>query len=141
VLPFFLLDMIRLQPNTATQTFYVSPYSAKKYLSTFTHYLIEFKEMSTSATYRFIANVTTDNERYTQIAIGTNTNDAINGSIKVENSGYYTFTIWGQNSSSNLDPTDASVAGECQQGLLQIVAQEAWNIPSIDIPNNVVYYE
>lgn len=133
--------MIRLQPNTASQSVYISPYQAKKYLPTFTHYLIEFKGMATSKTFRLILNTSQDNSRYTLASIGTNTDDAVNGSISITESGFYTFKIYGQNSSSNLDPSDASVVGLCQRGLMQVVADEAWTIPSLSIPNNVVYYE
>ena len=136
-----MIKMIRLQPNTASQTLYASPFQARKYLSTFTHYLIEFKGMSTSKTFRLILNTTSDNSRFTSATIGTNVDDAVNGSIKIEDSGFYTFIIYGQTSSSNLDPTNASVVGICQRGILQIVGEEAWTIPSIDIPDNVVYYE
>lgn len=133
--------MIRLQPNTASQSVYISPYQAKKYLPTFTHYLMEFKSMATSKTFRLILNTSQDNSRYTLASIGTNTDDAVNGSISITESGFYTFKIYGQNSSSNLDPSDASVVGLCQRGLMQVVADEAWTIPSLSIPNNVVYYE
>jgi len=133
--------MIRLQPNTAAQTLYVSPFQARKYLTTFTKYLVEFKGMATSKTFRLILNTTADNSRFTSATIGTNTDDAVNGSIKIEDSGFYTFTIYGQTSSSNLDPTDSSVVGFCQRGIMQIVGDEAWTIPSITIPDNVVYYE
>ncbi len=97
--------------------------------------------MSTSKTFRLILNTTSDNSRFTSATIGTNVDDAVNGSIKIEDSGFYTFIIYGQTSSSNLDPSNASVVGICQRGILQIVGEEAWTIPSITIPDNVVYYE
>jgi hypothetical protein len=133
--------MIRLQPDTASQTLYVSPFQARKYLATFTKYLVEFKSMATSETYIIILRVAADNARYTQAEMGTHTDLAVSGNIKITDTGFYTYTIWGQNSSSNLDPTDASVVGECQQGIVQIIGADAWTIPSITIPNNVVYYE
>ena len=102
---------------------------------------MEFKSMATSKTFRLILNTSQDNSRYTLASIGTNTDDAVNGSISITESGFYTFKIYGQNSSSNLDPSDASVVGLCQRGLMQVIADEAWTIPALSIPNNVVYYE
>ena len=133
--------MIRLQPDTASQTIYVSPFQARKYLATFTNYLIEFKSQATSATFIVILNVVADNARYTQATIGTHQDSAVAGDIKITDTGLYTYRILGQNSGSNLDPLDASVVGECEVGILQIIGADAWTIPAISIPNNVVYYE
>ena len=133
--------MIILKPNTATNIAYLTPFQARKYLATFTKYLMEIKSMATSKIYTIILNVSADNSRYTTVNIGTNKDDALNGKIDTKESGLYTFTIYGQNSSSNLDPKNASVVGKCQQGIVQITGDDAWDIPSITIPNNVVYYE
>lgn len=133
--------MIRLQPDTASQTIYVSPFQARKYLATFTNYLIEFTSQATSETFIVVLDVVKDNARYTIATIGTHNNSPITGDIKITDTGFYTYRILGQNSGSNLDPTDASVVGECEVGVLQIIGAEAWDIPDISIPNNVVYYE
>lgn len=133
--------MIRLLSNTTGQSFYATPYEARKFLATFTNYLIEFKLQATSETFYFIANVVTDNERLTKVAIDTSVNDAVNGNIKLSESGLYTYKIWGQNSAINLDPEDASVVGEVERGAMQIIGEDAWTLPTISIPNNVVYYE
>ena len=133
--------MIRLQPNTASQKIHVSPFQARKYLDTFTHYLIEFKSQATSATFIVVLNVFSDNARYTTATIGTHIDSPLTSNIKIVDTGFYTYTIWGQNSGSNLDPTDVSVVGECEVGVLQVIGAEAWTIPVISIPNNVVYYE
>tara|TARA_B110000285_G_C14956820_1_gene529626 strand:+ start:45 stop:446 length:402 start_codon:yes stop_codon:yes gene_type:complete len=133
--------MIRLQPDTASQTIYVSPFQARKYLATFTNYLIEFKSQATSENFLVILNVVSDNARYTKATVGTHLKSPLTGDIKITDTGLYTYRILGQNSSTNLDPTDASVVGECEVGVLQIIGAEAWTIPAITIPNNVVYYE
>ena len=133
--------MIRLQPDTASQTIYVSPFQARKYLATFTNYLIEFTSQATSEKFIVVLDVVKDNARYTTATIGTHNNSPITGDIKMTDTGFYTYRILGQNSGSNLDPTDASVVGECEVGVLQIIGEEAWTIPKISIPNNVVYYE
>jgi hypothetical protein len=133
--------MIRLLPNKAAQSMYLSPFQARKYLLTFTQYLMEIKSMATSKTYTVILAVSADNSRYTLAKIGTHQDRAISGDIKIEDTGLYTFTIYGQNSSSNLDPKNATVVGKCQQGIVQIIGAEAWTTPDITVPNNVVYYE
>lgn len=133
--------MIRLQPDTAGQTIYVSPFQARKYLASFTNYLIEFKSQATSEAFILILDVVNDNDRYTSATIGTNVDTPITGGIKISDTGLYTYRILGQTSSTNLDPKDASVVGECEVGVLQIIGAEAWTIPDISIPNNVVYYE
>lgn len=133
--------MIRLQPNTATQTLYVSPFQARKYLASFTQYLVEFKNMANSKTYTIILRVDSDNERYTQATIGTNIDQATSGNITITDTGFFTYTIYGQNSTTNLDPLNASVVGICEKGMMQIIGAEAWTTPTITIPDNVVYYE
>ena len=133
--------MIRLQPNTPAQTFYASPFGARKFLAVFTNYLIEFKSQATSKTFRVVGDATSDNERYSIFAIDTSVDAPTSGDIVLDESGLYTFTIWGQNSTTNLDPTDAVVVGECEKGVMQIIGEDAWTIPTINIPNNVVYYE
>jgi hypothetical protein len=120
---------------------YVTPFQARKYLTTFTNYLIQFKSQATSKTFISILRITADNARYTKATIGTNIDQATSGNIKITESGLYTYTIWGQNSTTNLDPADDSVVGECEVGVLQVIGAEAWTIPVISIPNNVVYYE
>jgi hypothetical protein len=133
--------MIRLLPNTAEQTIYVSPFQARKYLATFTHYLVEFKMQMSNEKYYLILKPTEDNNRYTESKVGTHTDSPTLGRVLITDTGFYTYTIWGQNSSSNLDPENASVIGKCEVGVMQIVGANAWSVPNITIPNNVVYYE
>ena len=120
---------------------YLSPFQARKYLKTFTDYLMEIKSMATSKTYTIILSTAADNSRYTLANISTNINNALAGNIILTDSGFYTFTIFGQNSRTNLNPKDATVVGKCQQGIVQIIGVDAWDIPSVTVPDNVVYYE
>ena len=113
-----------------------------KDLPTFTNYLIEFKSQQSQATFRIIANVNTENVRYTKIDIGTDTDDAINGSIQIVNTGFFGYTVYGQNSETNLDPEDAAVVGTAEIGLAQVLTQEAfYNLQGGTVPANVIYYE
>ena len=62
-------------------------------------------------------------------------------SLTITQSGLYTYTVYGQNSSSNTDPTNGSVVGICETGAARVAAEAAWTTPDISIPDNVVYYE
>ena len=86
-------------------------------------------------------NVTIDNERYTKAALPTDNDDPLNGEVLLDESGLYTYTIYGQTSETNLDPSDTSVVGVCETGMLRVTAEDAWNVPDISIPDNVIYYE
>ena len=63
------------------------------------------------------------------------------GKAMGSDTGFYNYTIYGQNSISNLDPLNGSVVGKCEVGVMQIKGADAWSVPTISIPNNVVYYE
>ena len=133
--------MIHLQPNASTNTVYVSPFQSRKFLATFTHYLVELVNNATREDFYFIADVAIDNERYTKVIVPTDTDNPTAGSILLIESGLYTYKIWGQNSASNLDPLDAVVVGACEVGSCKVADESAWTIPSISIPDNVIYYQ
>ena len=78
--------MIQLLPNTASQSFYLTLKEKVKDLATFTNYLLQFTCQASSATYTVVVDVNTENDRYTKIDIGTDTDDAINGSIEITGS-------------------------------------------------------
>lgn len=134
--------MIHLNENSATpQYFYVTPFEARKDFLKFTNYLVSFTSRSTKTSQYFIANVLLDNERYTKIQIITNTEIPANGNIKIEGSGQYDYVIYGQNSTTNLSPTDPGIVGTLENGVLTVTAEPIATIPNIIIPDNVVYYE
>jgi hypothetical protein len=107
----------------------------------FTHYLMVLKNNATEEEYALVLNFTVDNERYTQANLATNNDDAVNGSILLTESGLYTYTIYGQTNGTNLDPTDAVVVGVCEVGACKVSDEAAWTIPTVTIPDNVIYYE
>jgi len=85
--------------------------------------------------YALILDVQNENERYSLITIGTNTDDAVNGSIAMAIVGQYRYTIYGQNSDTNLDQNNATVVGEVENGVLWILnTDEYFNAEEIDIP-------
>jgi hypothetical protein len=133
--------MIHLVPSSASNDVYVSPFQSRKFLASFTHYLVELLNNASRETFYFIADVTVDNDRYSKFILPTDTDDPTAGSILLTQSGLYTYKIWGQNSASNLDPTDASVVGICEVGSCKVSDEPAWTIPSVTIPDNVIYYE
>ncbi len=133
--------MVHLQANTSPQTAYFTPFSARKFMPTFTRYLLVLTNDATKDTTSCILNVEVDNERYTRAALPTDNPDPVNGEVLLKESGLYTYAIYGQTSETNLDPTDASVVGVCETGVLRVTAEAAWNIPDVNIPDNVIYYE
>lgn len=134
--------MITLLPNLDNQTAWISPYQSRKFLPTFTHYLVVITSMATNEEYIVIGQTPIDNERLTKLIIGTATSDATRGKIPITETGMHTYRIYGQNSTTNLDPTNVThVVGEVEQGICIIEGTKAWDIPSINVPDNVVYYE
>lgn len=134
--------MITLRPNQAGQKIYCTPFEARKFLASFTDYLVVLRNDSSEETYAFIPNVTYDNERYSQFRISTATDNPTSGNILLTESGLYTYTIYGQNSDTNLDPDDASVVGTCEVGPCRILFDETpYDFDTPTIPDNVIYYE
>ena len=133
--------MIHLSPNTASNTVNVTPFEARKFLPSFTNYLLVLVNEATKDRFACVFNFAFDNDRYTQGDLPTNNDDPVNGEILLTESGLYTYTIYGQNSDSNLDPNDASVVGVCEVGSCKVSDEPAWTIPAVTIPDNVIYYE
>lgn len=107
----------------------------------FEQYLAVFESMATGASAACILNVFADNDRYTQVDIATNSDDGVNSNVLMKESGLYSYTIYGQNSATNLDPTDVAVVGVCEIGMLRLGADAAWTTPAISVPDNVIYYQ
>jgi len=134
--------MVNLLPNTAGQKMYCTPFEARKFLASFTDYLVVLRNDASEETYAFIANVTYDNERYSQFRVSTSSDAPTAGNILLTESGLYTYTIYGQNSDTNLDPEDASVVGVCEVGACRVRATDTYfNFDSPTVPDNVIYYE
>ena len=134
--------MVTLLPNTAAQSIYLTLDEKRKYIPTFTYYLVKFTNQLSNESFIVIANVDSDNTRYTKIDISTATDDAINGDIQILQTGQFWYTVYGQNSATNLDPDDATVVGVVEVGILHVLTQENfYDDPTISIPNQVVYYD
>lgn len=133
--------MIHLVPNSNSNIVYATPFESRKFLAAFTDYLLVLTNEATKEQFACIFNVQFDNERYTQADLPTNNDDPVNGELLITESGLYTYTIYGQNSDTNLDPADAVVVGVCEVGSCKVSDEPAWTIPNVTIPDNVIYYE
>lgn len=94
----------------------------------------------TLETFYVIPSTISENDRITTLAISTNDDDPTNGSILVVNGGRYNFVVYGQNSDTNLDPTDGDVVGEIKRGFIQFeTVVNYYNQPNIVIPSDIEY--
>jgi hypothetical protein len=129
-----------LQTNTASQTLLLSLEEGVLLLPSFTDYLLVIQNEITLEIFAVIPTLISTNERITELSISTNTDDAVNGSILIVEGGRYNYVIYGQNSNSNLDPTDADVVGELKRGFIQFTTlTQYFDQPSLTIPNDIEY--
>ncbi len=134
--------MITLNPNSASEQFiYLTLQEAKKDFDTFTNYLVIFTNEASKDSLYMIGNVATDNARYTKLSVFTNQPLATSGRVLLTETGQYTYKVYGQNSASNLDPTNAAVVALIEEGTLTVPGETGYSIPSITIPDNIIYYE
>ena len=129
-----------LQTNTASQTLLLSLEEGVLLLPPFTDYLLVIQNEITLEIFAVIPTLISSNERITTLSVSTNTDDAVNGSILITDGGRYNYVIYGQNSNSNLDPTDADVVGELKRGFIQFTTlTQYFDQPSLTIPNDIEY--
>ena len=134
--------MIRLIPNTASQYMYLTLRESVKYLPAFTNYLVELKNIMSEEKYYFIAVLGVDTSRYSRVDVGLDVDDAVNGSIQITEAGQYKYTVYGQNSATNLDPADVSVIGIVEVGKCLLVTQENYfDEYTPTIPSDTIYYQ
>lgn len=90
--------------------------------------------------FALIPSIAIETDRVTWLSIGTESNDATNGSVTISLSGRYHFEIYGQNSDTNLDPTDASVVGVVKKGYIELTKNFAYyENQTLDIPTDIIY--
>jgi len=132
--------MTRLLPDTDSQLIYWTLNEKRKFLPTFTEYLVEVEHQGTHAKQYFIATVSNENDRYTKIIIDTDSDEPTEGNIILTESGFYFYRVYGQNSETNLDPDNT--VGLVESGILQVATEkEYFDVPTIVTPNAVVYYD
>jgi hypothetical protein len=129
-----------LQTNTASQTLLLSLEEGVLLLPPFTDYLLILQNEITLQLFAVIPILVDSNERITTLSVSTDTDDAENGSILITQSGRYNYIIYGQNSSTNLDPEDAVVVGELKRGFIEFTAlTQYFDQPNLTIPNDIEY--
>ena len=127
--------MIRLTPNSGTQAIYLTLQDAARDW-TYTNYLFKLVNRMSKEAFYFVAYVVVDNPRYTRIDVATNTDDTNN--VLLEDTGYYDYAVYVQNSNTNLDPANALAKVEI--GTLFVTGAAISNAPSITITDDIVYY-
>ena len=132
--------MINLSENTASQNVYLTlKESVKHFTTSYTDYLLCFENSGTNEKFYMIGNVDTDNDRYTKLIVGTDADNATGGSLILKE-GEYNYTVYGQNSDTNLDPDDAVVVGVLEVGLCTVeTATTDFVEYSPTINNDIVY--
>jgi hypothetical protein len=129
-----------LQTNTASQTLLLSLEEGVLLLPSFTDYLLVIQNEITLQIFAVIPTLISSNERITTLSISTNADDAVNGSILITDGGRYNYVIYGQNSSTNLDPADADVVGELKRGYIEFnTLTQYFDQPTLTIPNDIEY--
>ena len=134
--------MIYLQPNTAGNVIYLTLKERDKELGAVTDYLVVLTHSITLEKYYLIASVNETNERYTKITLGTDTDSPTSGSILLTETGQYLYDVYGQNSDTNLDPTDDVVEGLFELGTCTVRDSLAtyYDVPVINDQTDVIYY-
>ena len=130
-----------LQTNTASQTLLLSlKEGVLLFDTTYTDYLLVIQNEITLQIFAVIPILISTNERITELSISTNSDDAVNGSILIVDGGRYNYVIYGQNSNSNLDPTDPNVVGEIKRGYIEFnTLTQYFDQPTLTIPNDIEY--
>jgi hypothetical protein len=129
-----------LQTNTASQTLLLSLEEGVLLLPSFTDYLLILQNEITLKIFAVIPSVIDTNERITTLSISTDADDEVNGSVLITDGGRYNFIIYGQNSSTNLDSSDADVVGELKRGYIEFTTlTEYFDQPNLTIPNDIEY--
>jgi hypothetical protein len=134
--------MIYLLKNTAAQLLYLSLKEGELLLANpYTHYLLELTNEQTLEKLYAIPLQIAQNDRYTTIQIGTNANTPTSASLLINYPARFSYVVYGQNSSTNLDPTDAVVEGVIQMGYLIVedLTTPRFTEPNLTIDSDIAY--
>jgi hypothetical protein len=134
--------MIYLLKNTAAQLLYLTLKEGELLLAnTYTHYLLELTNEQTLQKLYAIPTKIAENDRYTTIRIGTNANTPTAASLLINYPARFSYIVYGQNSSTNLDPTNAAVEGVIEKGYLIVedVTTPRFTEPNLTIDNDITY--
>ena len=134
--------MIYLLKNTAAQLLYLTLKEGELLLAnTYTHYLLELTNEQTLEKLYAIPIQIAQNDRYTTIQIGTNANTPLAASLLINYPARFSYIVYGQNSSSNLDPTNAVVEGVIEKGYLIVedITTPRFTEPNLTIDSDIAY--
>ena len=124
--------MVYLNTNTANQYAWLSLDEGRAYFNVaFTNYLLVLTYEMTGEQLAQVVEVINENERVTKIRLTT---------VGLVDAGKYKYDVYGQNSNSNLDPTNASVVGLVERG--SMILQDGtiyFDVSSPTIPVDVIY--
>jgi hypothetical protein len=124
--------MVYLNTNTANQYAWLSLDEGRAYFNVaFTHYLLVMTYEMTGEQLAQVVEVINENERVTKIRLTT---------VGLVDAGRYHYKVYGQNSAVNIDPTNASVVGLVEKGLM--ILQDGtifFDVSSPTIPVDVIY--
>jgi hypothetical protein len=124
--------MVYLNTNTANQYAWLSLDEGRAYFNVaFTHYLLILTYEMTGEQLAQVVTVINENERVTKIRLTT---------VGLTDAGRYHYEVYGQNSSTNIDPTNASVVGLVEKGLM--ILQDGtiyFDVSTPTIPVDVIY--
>ena len=124
--------MLYLLPDTPDQQIYLTLYEGRSYFTTaFTNYLMVLTYEMSGESFAQVIEILSENERITKLQVTTD------GIVK---SGRYHLEVYGQNSNTNLDPTDVSVVGLVERGLAFISTDAVYyDVSNPSIPTDIVY--
>ena len=134
--------MIYLIKNTAAQLLYLTLKEGELLLAnSYTHYLLELTNEQTLEKLYAIPLQIAQNDRYTTIQIGTNANTPLSASLLINYPARFSYVVYGQNSSTNLDPTNAVVEGVIEKGYLIVedITTPRFTEPNLTIDNDIAY--
>jgi len=134
--------MLYLLTNTSAQLLFLQIQEGELLLSNFyTDYLLELTNEQTLEKLYCIPQIAVTNERYTSILISTDANDPLNSSFLIDYPGRYSFKVYGQNSSTNLDPTNAVVVGLIEKGYLMVqdFSTPYFTDPNLSVNSDITY--
>jgi len=124
--------MVYLNTNTANQYAWLSLDEGRQYFNVaFTNYLLILTYEMTGEQLAQVVTVINENERVTKIRLTT---------VGLADAGKYKYDVYGQNSSSNLDPTDESVVGLVERGSMILSNGTIYfDVSTPTIPVDVIY--
>jgi hypothetical protein len=124
--------MVYLNTNTANQYAWLSLDEGRQYFNVaFTHYLLVMTYEMTGEKLAQVVDVINENERVTKIRLTT---------VGLLDAGRYHYEVYGQNSSTNTDPTDESVVGKVEEGLMILSnGTNYFDVSTPTIPVDVIY--